>query len=151
MAQSGKSLRVLVVDDYKANTIIAGAYLDRFGYLHDICSSGFEAIKKATSGLYDIVLMDIQMPTMDGIEATGHIRSFEKQHKRPAVPIIAMTSHYLVADRDLCLNAGMDDYILKPFDPVLLKDAIERLMLSGGAASNHQNEDYGAARVVSIG
>lgn len=75
---------------------------------------------------YDIVLMDVQMPEMDGLEATQHIRQEEAEANKPHIPIIAMTAHALQSDRDRCLAAGMDDYVAKPVNPHELYTVLEK-------------------------
>lgn len=116
--------KVLIVDDYSPNVVITGTYLDNFGFDYDVAETGMDAIRMAQTGQYAAILMDIQMPTMDGIETTHHIRNFEQQHHRRHTPIIAMTAHYMAADRDTCLKAGMDAYVTKPFQP----DALEKML-----------------------
>ncbi len=94
------------------------------GYLIDVAENGLEGVKAVVNGDYDIVLMDIQMPEMNGVEATHEIRALEG-HKS-AVPIIAVTAHAMHGDRETYLAAGMNDYVSKPIDPKLLLDAIAR-------------------------
>ena len=127
MESTVKPTRVLLVDDHEANILIAGTYLEKFGYAYDVAPNGLEAISKAGSGDYFAALMDIQMPTMDGIEATRHIRNAEIMNDRPRLPIIAFTAHYLVADRERCMLAGMDEYLTKPFNPEHMEKLLRQL------------------------
>ena len=114
-------LRVLVVDDVEANRRLAQAMLRRFGHFSEAASSGLEAVEKAVAGRYDIVLMDIQMPGINGIEAARRIRE-----RLGAVPrIIAVTANDLPGDRERCRAAGMDTYVTKPIQMEALRAAIE--------------------------
>ncbi len=107
-------LRVLVVDDVDANRGLAQALLRRLGHESDTVDTGLAAVERACTGRYDMVLMDIQMPDIDGMEATRRIR----QRLGPAAPrIVAMTAHSLSGDRERCLAAGMDGYLAKPINP----------------------------------
>ena len=121
-----EKVHVLLVEDNKVNQKVAERILEKFGYISDIVSNGKEAINILEKKSYDIVLMDIQMPIMDGFEATRIIRDFESNVVDHAVPIIAMTAHAMKGDRDRCLEAGMDDYISKPMRPDELKEVIYR-------------------------
>jgi CheY-like chemotaxis protein len=122
-------LRVLVVDDVDANCRVAQALLRRFGYASEVATSGLEAVEMTTAGRYDVILMDMQMPGIDGTEATRRI------HERlgAASPrVIAVTANALPGDRERCLAAGMDDYLSKPIQLQALRAAIEH---SGGSAA----------------
>jgi len=110
-------LPILLVEDYEPNILVATVMLKNFSYPYEVARNGQEAVDKFSSGKYSLVLLDVQMPFMDGYETTRHIREFEKTQKSPRVPIIAMTAHALKGDRDKCIIAGMDDYIPKPFNP----------------------------------
>ena len=117
---------VLVVEDYEPNTLVATSMLDHLGYSYDVAKNGLEALRKAERGTFDAILMDVQMPGMDGFESTRLIRAFEKEQKRKTTPIIAMTAHVLDRDKSRCFDAGMDDFIPKPFDPAHLKNLLAR-------------------------
>ncbi len=104
-------LRILLAEDNPVNQKLALRLLTRMGYAADVANNGLEAIAAAESGTYDLVLMDVQMPEMDGLEATRQIRSHRKA--RP-VRIVAMTANALAEDREACFAAGMDDYLSKP-------------------------------------
>ncbi|MDB5490469.1 MAG: hypothetical protein JWO78_318 [Micavibrio sp.] len=109
--------RVLLVEDYEPNVLVASTFLEIFGYDYDIARSGAEAVDKAVSNDYLAILMDVQMPELNGFEASAAIRNHEKTAGAAQVPIIGMTAHALDGDRERCLAAGMDDYISKPFTP----------------------------------
>lgn len=108
---------VLLVEDYKANALIAESYLESFGLSYEVAVNGAEALEKVKKTSYSAVLMDIQMPVMDGFAATAAIRKYEREKGLKPVKIIGMTAHAMAGDRQRCLNAGMDDYVPKPIDP----------------------------------
>jgi CheY-like chemotaxis protein/HPt (histidine-containing phosphotransfer) domain-containing protein len=121
-------LKVLVADDNLINQKVASRLLQQLGYTADIASTGAEAISMLEKGDYDLVFMDVQMPGMDGLETTRHIRDFERRTSRRPAKIIAMTANAMMGDRDKCLRAGMDDYLAKPVRPDALQAAIERVV-----------------------
>jgi CheY-like chemotaxis protein/HPt (histidine-containing phosphotransfer) domain-containing protein len=104
----------LVADDNTTNQLVALAMLKRIGHCGDVVANGLEAIRALTQIPYDAVLMDVQMPEMDGLEAARRIRDPKTGVQDRHVPIIAMTAHAMKGDQDKCLAAGMDDYIAKP-------------------------------------
>ena len=108
---------ILLVEDYPANILVATTMLEKFGYAFEVATDGLTAVSLVKTKSYDAVLMDIQMQGMDGYEATRAIRVYEQQQNRRPLPIIAMTAHALTGDKEKCLQAGMDDYISKPFNP----------------------------------
>ena len=111
--RSGRRLRVLLAEDNSVNQRLATRLLEREGHAVEIAASGQEALDKLEHGRFDLVLMDVQMPDLDGVEATRRIRERERgAHRR--VPIVAMTAQAADGDRKRCLQAGMDAYITKP-------------------------------------
>ncbi len=121
-----KRLRVLVAEDNTTNRIIAIKMIEKLGHAADAVGNGREAVESLRRMPYDIVLMDCQMPVMDGFDATRAIRDPASGVRNPKVPIIALTAHAMKGDRELCLEVGMDDYLSKPVHPEDLKAAIER-------------------------
>ena len=122
-------LRVLIVDDVDANRRLAQALLRRFGHDSEVAASGLEAVEKTGADRYDVVLMDVQMPGVDGIEATRRIR----ERLGAAAPrIIAVTANALPGDRERYLAAGMDAYLSKPIQLEALRAAIEH---AGGSVA----------------
>lgn len=120
--------RVLLVDDYAPNVLVVATYLEKFGYDYDIADNGIEAVSLAKANRYVACLMDVQMQDMDGIEATMAIREFETQERQPHLPIIGVTAHALSGDRERCLDAGMDEYVAKPFSPSDLETRLAALI-----------------------
>lgn len=105
--------RILLVEDNPINQLFTKKALERLGFLVDVSGNGLEALAQVQRESYGVVLMDCQMPVMDGYEATRQIRKLGEDYKQ--VPIIALTAHALETDREKCLKAGMDDYMTKPF------------------------------------
>jgi light-regulated signal transduction histidine kinase (bacteriophytochrome)/CheY-like chemotaxis protein len=118
----GRRRRVLLVEDYEGNVIVALTLLQDAGYVVVVANNGREAIHKLETEPFDLVLMDVQMPVMDGITATQLIRKMQARGELKPVKIIGMTAHALAGDRSKCLDAGMDDYMSKPFDPRRLEE-----------------------------
>jgi CheY-like chemotaxis protein len=108
---------ILLVEDHPANIMVATAFLETFGYGWDVANNGIEAIEMVKLQNYDLALMDVQMPSMNGFEATQIIREYETKNNKGRLPIIGMTAHAMLGDRERCLAADMDDYIAKPFNP----------------------------------
>jgi CheY-like chemotaxis protein len=111
---SGATLRILLAEDNLVNQRLAQLMLERLGHGADVVSTGAEAVTAATQLPYDIILMDLQMPMMDGLEATRRIRTSVLPQPQPR--IVAMTANAMPGDRERCLSAGMDDYISKPIN-----------------------------------
>lgn len=122
-------LRILLVEDNIVNQRVASRLLKRFGYDCDVAVNGFEALEALERRRYDVVLMDVHMPEMDGLEATREILNRHPDGVRPQ--IVAITAHASTHDRDLCLAAGMDDFLTKPVVPGVLeaklRDAAARI------------------------
>ena len=118
-------LRILLTDDNVINQKVAGKMLSQLGYQPDIASNGAEALAALQRQPYDVILMDVQMPGMDGLEASRRIRALEKQTGRAPVRIIAMTANAMAGDREKCLAAGMDEYLTKPVRPDALQKMLE--------------------------
>jgi CheY-like chemotaxis protein/HPt (histidine-containing phosphotransfer) domain-containing protein len=130
-------MRILLAEDNTVNQEVALHILEKFGYRADAVANGREAISALSSIPYDLVLMDVQMPEMDGFAATQEIRKSKSEIRN--VPIIAMTAHVMKGDRERCLEAGMDDYTIKPIDPKELLEKIERWTAKDKGAP-HANE-----------
>ncbi len=115
---------ILVVEDNKINQQVAIGILNKLGQRVDAVSDGQEAIEALKRIPYDLVLMDVQMPVMDGLAATRYIRQADSDLLDPEIPIIAMTAHALSGDKERCLAAGMDDYVAKPVEPRQLAEKL---------------------------
>ena len=122
---------VLLVEDYSPNILVATAMLEQFGYAYDVAHDGMEAIIKFQQRSYIMILMDIQIPGMDGIETVRRIRAIEHARGQRKTPVIAVTAFAMVGDREKCLQAGMDDYLTKPFLPEDLKNKMDALLGEG--------------------
>jgi PAS domain S-box-containing protein len=126
LRERNKALRVLLAEDNLVSRAVATRFLEKQGYTVEVATDGREALTKVRGGNFDLVLMDVQMPEIDGFEATRAIREMEKT-KGGHIHIIAMTAHALKGDRERCLSSGMDGYISKPFRPEELLSEIEAL------------------------
>ena len=124
LAPQGRGARILVVDDNAANQKVGLRMIERLGYRGDVAATGADAVSMLGRGHYDAVLMDCQMPEMDGYEASRQIRHNERGGRR--VPIIAMTADIVAGERDRCLAAGMDDHISKPVKLHVVAAVLER-------------------------
>ncbi len=118
--------RILLVEDNPVNREVAVAMLENLGCTIDTVENGRLAVEAVNAGTYDAVLMDCQMPTMDGLTATGEIRRREQTSDAPRLPIIALTANAMEGDRERCLAAGMDDFLSKPFTHQQLATLLRR-------------------------
>jgi CheY-like chemotaxis protein len=118
-------LRVLVAEDNAVNQRLAARMLEKRGHRVSMTANGVEAVEALANGNFDIVLMDIQMPEMDGLEATAEIRRREERGGGTHIPIIALTANAMKGDRERCLAAGMDGYLSKPIVPRELDELLE--------------------------
>jgi len=130
---------VLLVEDNLVNQKVATGMLKKLGCEVDIADNGQVAYEKFKKKHYWLVLMDCQMPILDGYAATKLIRNRERDRSLPHLPIVAMTAHAMEGDRDKCLEAGMDDYLSKPVKVTELKSMLEKWLLKGGALSKPMN------------
>jgi len=124
-----RSLYVLLVEDNFLNQKVVIATLEKTGHKVDLAENGKIAVEMYQKNIYDLILMDIQMPIMDGIEATKNIRNLEKENNRSPIKIMAVTAFALERDKEQCLNAGMDEFLSKPFKPNELLSLINKLDL----------------------
>lgn len=124
-----RGIRILLVEDNAINQKIALKMLMKYSYHADTAQNGVEAIRMMENSFYELVLMDVIMPDMDGYETTARIRDPSSNVKNHDVTIIAMTAHAMTGDREKCLKAGMDDYLSKPINPQSLLETIERWLM----------------------
>ncbi len=123
-----KQYKVLLAEDNIINQKLANGLLEKLGCKIKTVNNGKEAVSAAKNGGFDIIFMDIQMPEMDGFEATGLIRDWENENGTKT-PIVAMTAHAMKGDREKCINAGMDDYVTKPISLKILSDVLKKFDL----------------------
>ncbi len=127
IAEARKSqLRILIAEDSATNRIVATSVLKKLGYHADTVVNGSEVLKVLQASTYDLILMDCQMPVMDGYEAARLIRQPGTDVLNHEIPIIALTAHAMEENRDKCLQAGMNDYITKPIEPIKLAETLAR-------------------------
>ena len=129
-SKDGLPVRILLTEDNEINQMVAGEVLRQAGYEYDLAANGIEALQAVTEHRYDLVLMDCQMPEMDGLEATRQIRKLEEDGQvltpnGQRLPILALTANAVKGDREICIEAGMDDYLTKPLDTHRLIEAIQ--------------------------
>ena len=127
--------RILLVEDYEGNIVIVGYMLEEMGFSYDVAKTGEEALELWQEHHYDVVLMDIQMPVMDGFTATKKIREIEEEKNLSHTPIIGMTAHALVGDKDKCIEAGMDSYLSKPLVELDFKKLILKYLKKSSKAA----------------
>ena len=128
---AGRALRILLAEDNRVNQTVAVAMLSKRGHEVRVAANGVQALEMLRVEPFDLVLMDVQMPEMDGLEATRAIRRGEGGAD-PRTPIVAMTAHAMAGDRERCLEAGMDDYVSKPINPTDLYETMARVLAGSG-------------------
>jgi signal transduction histidine kinase/CheY-like chemotaxis protein/HPt (histidine-containing phosphotransfer) domain-containing protein len=143
-----KQARILLVEDYPTNQQVAMRHLQAAGYQADLAQDGREAVEAFKQRRYGVVLMDIQMPVMDGYEASAKIREYElelpaQEKAASRIPIIAMTAHAIKGYREKCLKAGMDDYITKPLRRKELISMVDKWVMSGSEDKDEQEQSKG--------
>ncbi|MBW2303974.1 MAG: response regulator [Deltaproteobacteria bacterium] len=127
----GTSCRILIADDFEVNQKVLVPILEKYGHRVRVVSNGAEAVVEVKKGLYDLVLMDIQMPVMDGLEATRRIRSLEDP-ELSSIPIVALTAHAVKGSREKFLEVGMNDFVTKPIEAKTLVRLIRKYADGGG-------------------
>jgi CheY-like chemotaxis protein len=145
-------LRILVVDDNTINQRVAVRILQQLGYQPDVAGNGREALDALDGKPFDLILMDVMMPEMDGLEATRVLRKRQDnrayKNYQARIVIVAVTAHAMQGDREKCISAGMDDYLSKPIRPKDVRDLIERW---GGKISATENKTPTAAVLPDLG
>ena len=125
---------ILLAEDNPINQKVARRLLERLGYVVEVAVNGREAVQKWAAGGFDLILMDCQMPEMDGYEATRRIRSTEAG--RSHIPIVAVTANAMVGDREKCLGCGMDAFVPKPIKTEVLTETIEHFLAAAAGNSS---------------
>ncbi|MGA9672077.1 MAG: PAS domain S-box protein [Terracidiphilus sp.] len=139
--------RILVAEDNATNRAVALAQLEKLGYVADAVADGMQAVDALAHGKYDLILMDCEMPVMDGYEATRLIR----ESISPRLPIVAVTAHAISGDRDRCLHAGMNDFIAKPVDLYQLKEVLTKWCSHSDLANAvHIPESYASEPAIAV-
>jgi CheY-like chemotaxis protein len=139
-AVHGKGLSILVAEDNEINALLARVLLVRLGHRPTIAGNGEAAVEswaasRAAGSAYDLILMDVQMPVIDGLEATRRIRAAETEASERPTPIMALTANAYAEDREACLAAGMDALLVKPLDRERLREALEKLTRKAALAA----------------
>ncbi len=147
--EEGRPLRILLAEDHPFNRRVASQMLQKRGYEIVMACNGEEALEMALKDRFDLVLMDVQMPVMDGLRATAAIRAAEVRTGRH-LPIIALTAHAMNEDRDRCLEAGMDDYLTKPIQQDRLWDAIAKSVTTARADATSRPREAESARMINV-
>jgi signal transduction histidine kinase/CheY-like chemotaxis protein/HPt (histidine-containing phosphotransfer) domain-containing protein len=140
--------RILVAEDNVSNQLVAAGILGMLGYTTDVAANGEEALGSLRNIPYDLVLMDCQMPEMNGYEATAHIRDAHSGVINPQIPVIALTANAMTAEREKCFAAGMNDYIAKPINPMNLAATLQKWLPP--AAENQLNQTVPSLEVQTM-
>jgi CheY-like chemotaxis protein len=125
-------MKILFAEDNAVNQKLALRILERLGYRSDVAASGVEVLESLERQSYDLILMDVQMPEMDGLDATRNIRKLENIDQPH---IIAMTANAMQGDREMCLQAGMDDYVSKP---IRIEELVEAMLKVNGRVESRE-------------
>jgi CheY-like chemotaxis protein/HPt (histidine-containing phosphotransfer) domain-containing protein len=142
-SRSARRARILLAEDNEVNQKLAVAVLEKFGFRVEVVADGREAVRAVAGGGYDLILMDCQMPELDGYAAATEIR--RRQNGGARIPIVAMTASVMQGERERCLAAGMDDYVTKPIDRRRLQEVLERWLGAEPAPAPDAPVDAGAA------
>lgn len=134
------ALSILLVEDVEVNQIVVQGMLSQINLTAQWAKNGQEAVRKVREQPFDIILMDIQMPVMDGYEASVQIRQYQQDNHQTRTPIIALTAHAMKGDMDKCYSAGMDDYLTKPIAAAKLKETIEHWFPENNSPKTDRND-----------
>jgi CheY-like chemotaxis protein len=139
MSEERRALRILLAEDNLVNQMLASRLLEKHGHIVVIAADGRQALERLETESFDLVLMDVQMPEMDGFEATEAIRKKEGATGRH-LPIVAMTAHAMRGDRERCLAAGMDGYVSKPIIAEELFRVVEKVISAPSVPPSPSNQ-----------
>ncbi len=149
--KSRQKIRVLIAEDNIINQKVAVKMIEKLGFRADAVANGWEAVKALESIPYDLVLMDCQMPEMDGYEATRWIRNFQSGVINHEIPIIAMTARAMQGDREECIDAGMDDYLSKPVNASSLREMLDKyLFTDSDSTSDPEDQKDNTSQAVPV-
>jgi CheY-like chemotaxis protein len=143
-----RNLRVLLADDNRVNRMVGLRLLEKMGIATDAVSDGKEVLEALAHTRYDLILMDVQMPDMDGLQTTSEIR--RRRWERSEVPIVALTAHAMKGDRERCIAAGMDDYLSKPIRPEELVEVVTRWTQEGASHGNGNGVDGKSSALITL-
>ena len=138
VSDHSKSFNILLAEDNTVNQKLAVRILEKYHHMVTVANNGLEAYEQVQKKKYDAILMDVQMPVMGGFEATAKIREWERENDIPSTPVIALTAHAMVGDREKCLAAQMDDYVSKPLRPNQLIQTILRYATHGSTLYDYK-------------
>ena len=133
---SGRTIKILIAEDDEVNRSVITSFLNDPRIHLTVCEDGAKAVEVYKVSNFDIILMDVSMPVMDGLVATKTIRAFEEYTKRPATPIICLSAHVMIDDREIFMQAGMDDYLSKPLQRQDLYKIIRKWLITNKASSD---------------
>jgi len=150
VALAFSGVRILLAEDNPVNQKLATRLLQRLGAEVQVVDNGVEVLHALRESDFDAVLMDCQMPQMDGYEATRQLRSAAGRVRNPNIPVIALTAHAMATDRTKCLAAGMNDYLTKPINPAHLQQTLTRVLSSVDRRENHSGA-FGAGTGTGTG
>ena len=122
------NLRILVAEDNKVNQVVVKRILEKSGHRVSIVENGRQALDAIAAETFDLVLMDVQMPVLDGLQATARLRARESAEGLPRLPVVALTAHAMVGDRERCLESGADEYVTKPINAGQLHEVMGNLI-----------------------
>ena len=140
---SNSNIRVLLAEDSTINQQVVLGFMDKLGIAADVVSDGARVLEKLKTQYYDLVLMDVHMPVLDGFETTARIRGAHPELINPQLPIVAMTAYGMSGDRERCLAAGMDAYVTKPLSFAMLVETLEQWLPEPSASSPHKRGEEG--------
>ncbi|KAI0394057.1 putative histidine kinase group protein [Xylariaceae sp. FL0594] len=139
-ADNTRSFEILLAEDNRVNQRLAVKILEKYHHVVTVVGNGLEAVEAVQKKKFDVILMDVQMPIMGGFEATGKIREYERKVGAPRTPIIALTAHAMMGDRERCIQAQMDEYLSKPLQQTHLIQTILKCATLGGALLEKNRE-----------
>ncbi|KAI9788509.1 MAG: histidine kinase osmosensor [Peltula sp. TS41687] len=151
VSENSRSFDILLAEDNVVNQRLAVKILEKYQHKVTVVNNGVEAVEAIKLKRYDVVLMDVQMPIMGGFEATATIREWERENKLPRTPIIALTAHAMLGDREKCIHAQMDEYLSKPLKQNLLIQTILKCTTLGGALLERSNEALASSTDEALG
>jgi len=145
-----ENVKILVAEDNSTNRLVLRSILGKLGYTAYMVTNGCEALRALQSDRYDLMLLDCQMPEMDGYEVAQHIRDERSAVYDPRLPIIALTAHAMQGEKERCIEAGMSDYLSKPVRPQSLREMIERWVPAGKGADRDRKTARGTDKGTSV-